>query len=827
MSQTLLLKNSGLQTNANQLSAVSEGALTLAKNCVIDKDEVAESRRGFKRLLYPAASSDIRNDRITSYQDRLIVRRSNDNTMAYYTDGVGWTNYSGTYEHPDVDLARMQFLQQSGNLYFTTSQGVKVLDNYAGPIYNTGMPKGLDGSGVVTGSSGFMLHDTQRAYRVVFGSRDANNNLYLGAPSQRIIVANTAGGTGSTRDVSLTFTIPSSITTSDFFQVYRSKASASATDEPNDELQLVYEANPTSGQISSKSVTFTDSTPDSLMGAFLYTNASQEGLQESNEEPPLSKDIALFKGYVFFANVQSKYSLNIKLLAVSGTGLAVNDTITINGLVYTAKASENITNREFALVTSGSAAQNIADTSLSLVKVINQTSSNTAIYAYYQSGYQDLPGQILLQTRSIDTNNFAVSVSRAVAWDIGTGTSSNDQFQNGLMWSKQDQPESVPLSHIEFVGSKNYPIRRIVALRDSLFILKGDGVYRLTGSGGNWSIDPLDTSTRIIAPDSAAVVNNQIFCLADQGIVTISDIGVQVISRPIEDEIQMISSEDNTKLKELSYGVAYETDRKYILNTITLAADNYCTNAFVYNTFTQAWTRWEKDSAHSFNNPSDDKLYLCNPTDKYVLQERKSLDFTDFADEELDGFSISSYLGTSLVLNATNGLAEGYLVYKDSSNYAVITEINQSTNTITVSDDITWDLGSITILKSIECEVEYVGQHMKNPGIMKQFQEVAMLFRDTNFIQGNISFYTDLSGGYSNTSFAGQFGGSGWGSFGWGVPSWGSLQRPKPIRATVPREKSRGSILSVKITMSEAYSKWSINGLSLIYDWVSDRVSRA
>jgi hypothetical protein len=827
MSQSLLLKNSGLQTNSNQLSAVSEGALNLANNISIDKDEVAESRRGFKRLTFAAASNDIRNDRITSYQDRLIVRRSNDNTMAYYTDGVGWTNYSGTYSHPDVNFARMQFLQQSGNLYFTTSQGVKVLDNYVGPIYNTGMPKGLDGTAAVTGTSGFMGHDTQRAYRVVWGTRDANNNLYLGAPSQRIIVSNTVGGSGTSRDVLFTLTIPAGITTSDFFQIYRSKASASATDEASDELQLVYEENPTFGQITAKSVTFTDSTPDSLMGAFLYTNASQEGLQEANDEPPLAKDIALFKGYTFFANVQSKYRLNVKLLAVSGAGLVVDDTITVDGLVYTAKATENIASRHFKLTTAGSAAQNIADTALSLVKVINQNSSNTSVYAYYESGYQDLPGQILITTRSIDTNNFAVSVSRAVAWDIGSGLSSNDVYQNGLMWSKQDQPESVPLIHIEFIGSKNYPIRRIIALKDSVFILKADGVFRLTGGAGNWNIDPLDTSTRIIAPDSASVLNNQIFCLADQGIVNISDIGVQVISRPIENEILEVISQDSAKLKKLSYGFSYETDRKYILNTITLAADDYTTQAFVYNTFTQAWTKWIKSSAHGFNNPADDKLYLCQPNDKYILQERKALNYTDFADEELDGFSVVSHVGTSVVLNTTVGLEAGYLLFKDDSNFAVIRSINAATNTVIVNDDISWTIGAIIVLQHIECEIEYVAQHMKNPGVMKQFQEVAMLYRDTNFLSGTISFYTDLSGGYSNTQFAGAFGGAGWGSFAWGVPAWGALQRPKPIRSFVPREKSRGTLLSCKIRMAEAYSKWSINGLSLQYEWVSERTSRS
>lgn len=824
VSQSLVLKNKGLFTNSNQLSAVPEGAMTIANNIVIDKDDVAESRRGFGLEANPASSSDVRNDRATSFQEHLIVHRSNDNSMAYKVSGVGYTNFSGTYEHPDPDYARMQFLQANGNLYFSTSTGVKVLDAYTGPIYNTGMPRGLDGVGAVTGASGFMATNTQVAYRIVWGSRDANNNLYLGTPSQRVIVSN---GSGGSRDVALTFTIPDGISTSDFFQVYRSKESASSTDEPNDELQLVYETNPTSGQISAKSLTFTDSTPNSLMGAALYTNASQEGIAEANDEPPFAKDIAAFKNYTFFAGVKTKQNLNIKLLSAGGSGLVADDTITINGVVYTAKSSETVASGYFKVSTGGSAAQNIADTAQSLVKIINQYSVNTSIYAYYISGFQDLPGQIQLIMRTLGDTTFSVSVSRASAWELGTAVSSNDNFINGLMWSKNQQPEHVPTAHIEFVGSKNFPIRRILALRDSLFILKTDGVWRLTGSGGSWSIDPLDTSTRIIAPDSAAVINNQIFCLTDQGIVAISDIGVQVMSRPIEDQILALIAEDYENLKKLSYGVSYETDRKYILNTISVDADTYPTKAFVYNTFTQAWTSWVKDSVYSFVDPVNDKIYLCDPESKYILEERKNLNFTDYADEELLGFSIVSSSGLEVVLNSVVGLQVGYLLYESASVYSVITEIRPATNTIVVNEENSWTPGSTSILKNIDCQMEYTAQHFDNPGIMKHFQEVAMLFRDTNFISGILSFYTDISGGYAGTTIYGSFGGSPWGLFAWGSTYWGGLQRPKPIRVFVTREKSRGTILSIKLQMANAYSKWSLNGMSLQYEWVSERTSRS
>ena len=822
MSQSLTLKNKGLFTNSNQLSAVPEGALSIARNVNIDKDEIVEPIRGFARLSDAPASELIRNDRLSSYQGFLIARRSSDDSMAYYS--AGWTAYSGTYAHPDSDYARMQFAQSNGNLYFTTSLGVKVLDVYSGPVYSTGMPRGLDGTGATSGSSGMMNGNTQVAYRVLWGSRDASNNLYLGTPSQRIVVSNSPGGT---HNVAMTFTIPSGITTSDFFQVYRSKESASSTDEPNDELQLVYEKNPSAGEITAKSVTFTDSTPVSLMGASLYTNSSQEGIQESNDEPPFAKDIAVFKNYTFFLNIKTKHKLSIKLLSAGGTGLVADDTITINSVVFTAKASETIASGYFKVSTGGSASQNISDTAQSLVKVINQYASNTAIYAYYVSGYQDLPGQILLMQRSLGTSSFAVTVSRAGAWDIGTGTSSNDEYQNGIMWSKSSQPEHVPASHLELVGSKNFEGRRIVALRDSLFILKTDGVFRLTGSAGKWSIDPLDTSTRIIAPDSAVVVNNQIFCLSDQGIVAISDVGVEVISRPIEDQIADILSESSTKVKKLSFGVAYETDRKYILHTITTADDTYCTQAFVYNTFTKAWTTREKDIKYQFLNIADDKLYICNPSDKHVLQERKTLTFTDYIDEEVDGFSVVSSSNYDVVLNTTVGLDVGYLLYSSSTVYSVITAVSPSTNTITVNDIKTWPVGAITVNKVIEGEIEYTAAHLDNPGVMKHFQEAALLFREANFITGTLSFFTDISGGYSDTTIRGSFGGNLWGLFNWGNIPWGGVTRPKPIRVFVTREKSRGEVLLVKLKIANGYAKWSLNGISLQYEFVSERTTRA
>lgn len=823
MSQVTITKAKGLYSNSNQLGDVPEGALSKANNVVIDKDSVIESRRGFDRIT--GLSSDLdRVDKLATYQSQIIAHRSNDNKLSYF-NGSAWTDYSGTYSHPDSDYARMKFADMNGNKYFTTSNGVMVLDAYNNPIYYTGMPKGLDGEAALSGASGFMETDTQVAYRIVWGAKDANTNLYLGTPSQRIVIANSSGGT---RDVSLTFTIPAGISTSDFYQIYRGGQSATSTTKPNDELQLVYESNPTAGEISAKSITVVDSTDDSLKGAYLYSNANQEGISESNDIPPLAKDICVFKNFMFYSGIRTKHYLNIKLLAVSGSsGLALNDTITADGMVFTGKAAEAIASREFKVVTGGSVSQNIDDTARSLVKVINQYTSNTSVYAYYETDDSDLPGQILLERRDLTSGSFSVSVSRSTCWDIDDGVSDNSDFPHGLMWSKIQQPEHVPIAHLEFVGSKDSPIRRILSLKDSLFIMKDDGIWRLTGTNGSWSIEPLDTSTHILAPESAVVLNNQIFALTDQGVVTISDVGVAVISRSIEDKLTELIGLNYDNLKKLSFGISYETDRKFILWTVSSAADTYPTQAFVYNSFTRNWTTWDKDAQTAIVSPIDDRIYLAQPDQKYILKERKSFTFRDYIDEELDGFSIVSSSGTSVVLNTIAGLSAGDLLYSSSTVYSPIVSIDSATNTVTMNDTKSWSAGAITIYKGINCEVEWTNQACGNPGIDKIFQEMMLLFREQQFNQATVSFYTDLVGGYSNTNITGNYGGGLWGTFAWGDIPWGGLIRPKPIRVFIPREKSRGTLISTKFTHKVGYGKFSLNGFSLTYDFVSERANRA
>ena len=816
MGQLVQVRHKGLYTSPNEFSAVPAGAMIRGNNAVIDDENILHPRRGNERTVALPLAGD-RAGRFEFYQEKQIGTWSGGKVG--YLDGT-WTAYTGTYNHPNATFARTRFLQTSNNLYFTSDSGVYKLDAYDSTPVLAGMYKGLDIEVALSGSSGFLATANQAAYRVVWGIKDANDNIILGAPSGRAVISNSTGGS---RDVDLDITIPDGITTEHFFQVYRSAPSGGAAVEPNDELGLVYENNPTAGEITAKVVSFTDNTPDDLRGATIYTAPSQQGIFQANDRPPLCEDFTEFQDSVIYANVESLQRLQLTLLAVGTGAVSSGDVLTIAGTTYTGASSEDIAAREFAVVTSGTPAQNITDTAVSLIRVINRNTTNTSVYAYYLSGPADLPGQILLESRSLGAASFSVTVdTHGSSWNPvlptsgTTVASSKDDFQNVAMISKTDLGEAVPLVNTRRVGSRNNPIRRVVGLRNSCFFLKqNEPIYRMTGtSPSNFEVDEFDKSAKLIAPDSVAVVNNEIWCLTDQGVTVITETGVSVVSRPIEDLILDQFGTALDQVKQYSWGVGYETDRKYILHTVSSSGDTYTTQAFVFNTFTKAFTRWPVAKSCGAVNPADDKLYFGDALSSWTEKERKTRTYTDSVDYGTT-YTIASSSGMNVFLTSTNEVEVGDVLYQSASVQSVITAVEPAF--VTVRDTVTWANGDVTVLKAFEVEVEYAAIHGDNPGIVHQFPEIAALFRKARFNTATLAFATDMSGYYEDVEIAGSRTGL-WGLFPWGTEPWGGNAVSVPIRTLVPLEKQYGTWLRLRFKIRQGYSQWALNGFSIPFE---------
>ena len=328
---------------------------------------------------------------------------------------------------------------------------------------------------------------------------------------------------------------------------------------------------------------------------------------------------------------------------------------------------EELYNRYVLLEDSTNTAVDAYDLTLrSLVDCINNDPLSFVTASYLGNK------QIALMAKDIDDVWFVTYTSdlpTAQNWSPALSSTSNysDATKNShaLYFSKQDQPESVPLLNNFMVGGKDEPILRIIPLRESLFIFKTDGIYRLSGYDKNsFSVVLFDSTAILKAPDSASVLRNQVYFFGSQGVARVSEGGVEKLSNPIDDKlIPMITT--CPKLDSLTFSVAYETDQSYLLWT---ALDNNNTIAQVcyrYNLYTDSWVEWKIPKTCAILKSSEDKLFFGSGAAAVVEIERKDFGRFDYADREIQiTLPSTSVSGNILKPSGASQIEAGDMLYQ-------------------------------------------------------------------------------------------------------------------------------------------------------------------
>jgi len=441
------------------------------------------------------------------------------------------------------------------------------------------------------------------------------------------------------------------------------------------------------------------------------------------------------------------------------------------------------------------------------------------------------------------TNTFTVPVSVTVAGTEGAWkkeseveTSDNESVKNRVYYSKLGLHEAVPEINFFNVGSGEKEIQRIVPLRDSLFVLKTDGVFRISGeSPQSLSLVPFDNSTAIVAPDTAVVGNNQVFCFTNQGVTTISDTGVSVISEPLKDDILNITKFPN--IQSTSFAVFYDTDRKYLLWLPESPNDISAPKAYCYNTTTNSWTNWNISKTAGVVSTGNDRLYLGAADINNIEIERKDFKRSDFSDREFD-LTVIQYLSSekTVRLNSISNASIGDVLVQNqthTNNYgsytitveAKITAINLLASEVTVETIYDFELGSIKLYKAIDIQVKWLPETAGSPGVLKHFREAILRFNDSRITTPKLAFSSDLQPGVEEIPLIGPGLGL-WGSFPWGSLPWGGEQTQRGIRTYIPTGKQRCSLLNCEFRHKVARENWKLEALSLILESLSHRINR-
>lgn len=666
---------------------------------------------------------------------------------------------------------RIRSAALNGNTYFTSNSGVLKSTASSASFTPAGLPQCLDLNLSLSsaGSPVLLANGASRGYRGVWCMRDANNNLIKGAPSSRFTINNNAG---ATRDVSVVVTLPPEIATSHFFQLYATAQQSTAAVDVGDEQRLIYEYFPASGDITTGTFTIVDIAPDAFRQDDLYTNQSQEGIAAANFRPPLARDICAFRRRMLYANFTEQQLAELQLLGT--TGMSNGQTITIAGVVYTAgtgAGAESTTTGTFQVWQTGgqdkgTQSLNVEYTAKSLVNVINKYAGNSLVYAYYNSGVDDAPGDIIIKERGIGGASFAVTCSASAIGNLfspalptaGTTYSSTANIRvNRIRVSKTDQPEHCPLDNDIVVGGEDEAIERIIPLRTSVIIIKSHSIWRLVNGDAGEEPVFVDNTVSISGRDSAAALNNTVFFLSDQGFVAVNDNGVQLVGRPIESRVLAGLEATNAPNHSLIVGMGHEQRRIYVCATYDAGAAETTCYMFspIANKGKGAWTK-RRLNACAFAVYNNRLMYALSSSTGNVLRQRASLRdglpwYRDFCEDQ-GTFTITAVDSVNNLVTGTlsgnvnfgtyyNDVGMGWKFYQGSNQYLVL-GANKTGSTYTLVCNTVSSLvaGAVTIYRPIEWTLEYTPLIAGNPLETDQFLDVLVKAETSNVYAVDVQY---------------------------------------------------------------------------------------
>jgi hypothetical protein len=324
----------GLATDPSALT--DPEALRVADNVLLHRPGIIQPRFGFGDTSGVAARSVTRRPiAIVPFDGDLVIQSRDGSTYSLERGSVA-TVYSTDVAPPDTTLRGVSsFAEARGSLYLTTDDGVKKLVD----IVDTS----IDLAGVATEFHALtatltavlasasasidryaIRDDGAAAYRYVWRRHDANGYIRRSAPSARFVIAAGAASGGPWNAELSRLSLPSGIVTGDYLELYRTEGVTPLDSTPGREYYLALEYQVTAADVAAGYIAagaLYDDTPDSALGAALYTNPSQGGIDQANEVPPLANCMAWWGDVMWFGNTQSRNALEVELVNVGSVAV--------------------------------------------------------------------------------------------------------------------------------------------------------------------------------------------------------------------------------------------------------------------------------------------------------------------------------------------------------------------------------------------------------------------------------------------------------------------------------------------------------------------------
>jgi hypothetical protein len=248
--------------------------------------------------------------------------------------------------------------------------------------------------------------------------------------------------------------------------------------------------------------------------------------------------------------------------------------------------------------------------------------------------------------------------------------SDNERRVDYVYYSLPGEPEAVSAASYIPVGTSGKAIRRIVPQRDRLLVFKDEGTYAVYGDFP-FQVQLIDDTVAILAPDSAVAIGSTVIVLTEDGIMAVTDGGIQMISKVIDSTLKPYWAapyRDTTATG--AFGVGYESEKVFALFMPALSgtAASYTARAYVFGLESQAWTTWSFSAPRLCGrvDPFTDTAYYGLTAAPYLVKDKNTSSTADYSD--YTGAITSTVQWASTTLNspfATKQAREIHLHYRD------------------------------------------------------------------------------------------------------------------------------------------------------------------
>lgn len=626
-------------------------------------------------------------------------------------------------------------------------------------------------------------------------------------------------------NASVDLTLPGEVLEGDFWELYRTEASATEDTPPGDRYLKVVRKTVSSADVSAGSIAYTDTLDEALLGKDLETNPQRNGQSQSPARPPWARFLIEWKEHVWYLHTRHPHILELQLLDVAGlTDNLSSITITASSSIrsYTFAAAEDLAARKFKRwTTSSTLAENLRKTAKSLCKVINRDASSE-VTAEYTSGVRDAPGKILLTHKLLNQPAFSVIANNsttggkwtpALPTSGATVASDDDYRRNGIFNSRAGRPEAVPLSNEWRAGSDLRSILGAVALNDAILVFTEGGAWYISGdsdggAGKTFRIERLDPTLILLAPGSLVTLDNHAFGVFTQGVCRVSSAAGAIVSRQIETDL--LRRMQFPGFASITFACAYESDHTYLVFLQGGSGDSQAEEVYAYSVLENAWAGpWKrKAKAAIVLEQGDNRLYLARHDTPRIVQERKSYSRSgkDFMDETypatvtthdttVDALTGATVSRVTVTWTGADQLGVGWR-WQQGFYFGEVTVLEALGGTsfrLTLDRLTTVSNAACELSKPIDLRLKYVLDG-GNAAALKQATELQIYFEDPPPRRSLVGFLSDVA---DEASWLADpillphrrgWGMGPWGHFPWGNPSGGSGD---PLRTRIPRDHQR------------------------------------